>query len=164
VKGDVVQLRRTIEVADIGALKESVQAIHKLLQEGRRGSSGGGGEGASEGGASFRKSRWASSEEANELNEQEFYKDMVENDANLSTMITEIRDAEDTSKELKPSPFVMRPQGRFRSLWDILMFLLTLFSSVMVPLNLAFLAVLAPTYGGSTSSTAASSRSSRTAA
>ena len=111
MKGDVVQLRRTIEVADIGALKESVQAIHKLLQEGRRGSSGGGGEGASEGGASFRKSRWASSEEANELNEQEFYKDMVENDANLSTMITEIRDAEYTSKELKPSPFVMRPQG-----------------------------------------------------
>ena len=76
-----------------------------------------------------------------ELNEQEFYADLVQNDRNLSSMIRGIREMGNASLNLERSdpkdivscPYMIMPTSRRRRWWDVFIMLMTIVSSVVVP-------------------------------
>ena len=78
-----------------------------------------------------------------ELNEQEFYADLVENDRNLASMIRGIREMGNASLHLeKTNPrdivscrYMIMPTSRRRRWWDVFIMLMTIVSSVVVPLT-----------------------------
>ena len=82
-----------------------------------------------------------------ELNEQEFYADLVENDRNLASMIRGIREMGNASLHLeKTNPrdivscrYMIMPTSRRRRWWDVFIMLMTIVSSVVVPLTPACL-------------------------
>jgi|TARA_B110001469_G_C9440414_1_gene223118 hypothetical protein len=81
-----------------------------------------------------------------ELNEQEFYADLVENDRNLASMIRGIREMGNASLHLeKTNPkdivscrYMIMPTSRRRRWWDVFIMLMTIVSSVVVPPTPAF--------------------------
>jgi hypothetical protein len=89
-----------------------------------------------------------------ELNEQEFYADLVQNDRNLCSMIRSIREMGNASLHLERSNpkdivscrYMIMPTSRRRRWWDVFIMLITIVSSVVVPRTPAFHLPQSPHY------------------